>query len=159
MVTGDRKGPAEAVAQRLGLEFQSESRDKEQYVAGLQAAGQTVAMVGDGLNDAGALAQADCGLAMQSGTGLAQHSAHVLVMGNRLMAIPDAIHLARRTVRIIWQNLGWALGYNLIGIPLAAGLFMPWLGVSLSPAYAGIFMAVSSVAVTLNSLRLLAREK
>jgi P-type E1-E2 ATPase len=114
-------------------------------------------MVGDGLNDAAALAQADCGLAMHSGTGLAHHAAHVLLMGGRLVSVPAAVALARRTVRIIRQNLGWALGYNLVGIPLAAGLLQPWLGVSLSPAYAGLFMALSSVAVTLNSLRLTVR--
>jgi P-type E1-E2 ATPase len=138
------------------LKYRAGVRDKKEVIRELQLSGK-VAMVGDGLNDAAALAQADCGLAMHSGTGLAHHAAHVLLMGGRLVSVPAAVALARRTVRIIRQNLGWALGYNLVGIPLAAGLLQPWLGVSLSPAYAGLFMALSSVAVTLNSLRLTVR--
>jgi Cu+-exporting ATPase len=158
LLTGDREGPARAVAQRLGVSYVAGARNKEQAIRRWQDGGVKVAMVGDGLNDAAALAQADCGLAMHSGTGLAHHAAHVLILGQRLEPLPKALSLARRTLNIIHQNLGWALGYNLVGIPLAAGAFQPLWGVSLHPAYAGLFMALSSVAVTLNSLRLLRRS-
>jgi cation transport ATPase len=93
------------------------ARNKEQAIRRWQDGGVKVAMVGDGLNDAAALAQADCGLAMHSGTGLAHHAAHVLILGQRLEPLPKALSLARRTLNIIHQNLGWALGYNLVGIP------------------------------------------
>jgi Cu+-exporting ATPase len=155
ILTGDREEPARRLGLALGIDsIVAQARDKAVVVRETQQQAPPVAMVGDGLNDAAALAQADCGLALHSGTGLAQHSAHVLILGEDLRALPQSVRLARRTVRIIWENLGWALGYNLLGIPLASGVLLPWTGLALSPALAGIFMAFSSVAVTLNSLRL-----
>jgi P-type Cu+ transporter len=157
MLTGDRRATALAIARLAGIdrvlaEVQPEA--KARAVAALQAERRVVAMVGDGINDAPALVQADVGIAMGSGTDVAIEAADVTLMRGDLTGVVIAVDLSRRTMRIVKQNLAWAFGYNVVLIPVAAGLLYPLGGVLLSPILAGAAMAFSSVSVVTNSLRL-----
>ncbi len=159
MLTGDHADTAIAVAQLLNISptdtLASIRPDgKADAIAQLQAQGDTVAMVGDGINDAPALAQANVGIALHSGTDVATETAGIILMRDRLLDVVEAIHLSRATFNKIRQNLFWAFAYNLIGIPLAAGLLLPSYGILLSPAAAGAMMAFSSMSVVANSLLL-----
>ncbi len=157
MLTGDSKRTAEAVARQLGIdEALSEvlPADKAGHVKRLQAEGRKVAMAGDGINDAPALAQADVGIAMGTGTDVAMESAGVTLVKGDLRGIARAATLSRAAMRNIKQNLVFAFGYNAIGIPVAAGVLYPIFGILLSPIFAGAAMAMSSVSVVTNALRL-----
>jgi Cu+-exporting ATPase len=157
MLTGDSREAALPIAAQVGIDrviagVLPDSKLAE--IRKLQAGGKKVAMVGDGINDAAALAQADAGLAIGTGTDLAREAGDAILLRGEPQQIVDAIQLAQQTLRIMRQNLGWALGYNLLGIPVAAGVLYPLLGVLLSPALAAAAMALSSVSVLSNSLRL-----
>lgn len=157
MLTGDGERTASVVARRLGIDrFVADALpdDKELFVRELQLQGKTVAMVGDGINDSQALARADVSIAMGKGTDIAMDVAMVTLMTSDLLLLPKAFVLSKQTVRLIHQNLFWAFIYNLIGIPIAAGLLFPFNGVSLNPMLASAAMAFSSVSVVLNSLSL-----
>ncbi len=157
MLSGDRRATALAIAAEAGISRVIADvlpAGKVEAVRALQAEGRRVVMVGDGINDAPALAQADVGMAMASGTDIATHAADVTLMRDDLNGVADAIHLARRTMRIMQQNLFWAFVYNVIGIPVAAGALYPAFGILLSPVVASGAMAFSSVSVVSNSLRL-----
>ncbi len=157
MATGDHENTAKFIAQQLGIEkvfAQVLPQDKAMRIKELQSEGFVVAMAGDGINDAPALAQADVGVAMATGTDVAIESADITLLHGDLAKLLGAIRLARATVRTVKQNLFWAFIYNLVGIPLAAGLFYPLFGWLLNPVFAGAAMALSSVSVVGNSLRL-----
>jgi len=157
MLTGDTAEAAAPIAEQAGItevEAGLDPAGKLARIRELQQSGLRVAMVGDGINDAAALAQADAGIAMGSGADLAQEAGDVLLLRAQPAAIPDAIGLARATLRVMHQNLAWAVGYNLLGIPLAAGVFYPAFHVLLTPWLAAAAMALSSVCVLGNSLRL-----
>lgn len=157
MLTGDRFEAAQKIADNLEItDFKANvlPEDKARIIKELQAKGHKIAMIGDGINDAPALAQADSGIAMASGTDVALVTADITIIGSRLDKLSEAFHLSKITFNTVKENLFWASIYNLIGIPLAAGLFYPLFGISLNPAFAGAAMAMSSVSVVLNSLRL-----
>ncbi|MCD8002818.1 MAG: cadmium-translocating P-type ATPase [Clostridia bacterium] len=157
MLTGDNRRTAEAVARGMGISrvvAEVLPEDKERAVASLQAEGKKVAMIGDGINDAPALARADVGVAIGAGTDVAIESADVVLMRSDLMDAVGAYELSRATMRNIRENLFWALFYNSIGIPLAAGVFYPLLGWQLSPMFGAAAMSLSSVCVCSNALRL-----
>ncbi len=157
MLTGDNEVTARAVAEQVGLkEYRSEMMpsDKALFVKELQSKGEVVAMVGDGINDSQALAQADVSIAMGRGSDIAMDVSKITLIRSDLNAIPDALKLSRRTVRTIRQNLFWAFIYNVIGIPVAAGVLYPCCGFLLNPMIAAAAMAFSSVSVVTNSLRL-----
>jgi Cu+-exporting ATPase len=157
MLTGDSKRTADAVARKLGIDealAEVLPEDKAGHVKRLQAEGRKVAMAGDGINDAPALAAADVGIAMGTGTDVAMESAGVTLVKGDLRGIARAAVLSRATMRNIRQNLGFAFGYNALGIPIAAGVPYPAFGLLLSPIFAGAAMALSSVSVVTNALRL-----
>ena len=159
MLTGDNRVTAEAIARRVGLSSEQViadvlPADKERHVRELQDAGSKVAMVGDGINDSPALARADVGLAIGTGADIAKEGADVVLMRSDLMDVARAIELSRATIRNIKQDLFWALFYNGIGIPLAAGVFFPLTGWQLSPMFGAAAMSLSSVCVVSNALRL-----
>ncbi len=159
MLTGDNRVTAEAIARRVGLNSKQViadvlPADKERHVRNLQDAGSKVAMVGDGINDSPALARADVGLAIGTGADIAKEGADVVLMRSDLMDVARAIELSRATIRNIKQDLFWALFYNSIGIPLAAGVFFPLTGWQLSPMFGAAAMSLSSVCVVTNALRL-----
>ena len=159
MLTGDNRVTAEAIARRVGLTSEQViadvlPADKERHVRELQDAGGKVAMVGDGINDSPALARADVGLAIGTGADIAKEGADVVLMRSDLMDVARAIELSRATIRNIKQDLFWALFYNGIGLPLAAGVFFPLTGWQLSPMFGAAAMSLSSVCVVSNALRL-----
>jgi P-type Cu+ transporter len=157
MVTGDHERTAQAVARAAGIDVVvagAAPEDKVAEVRRRQAGGEVVAMVGDGINDAPALAQADVGVAMATGTDVALEAGDITLMRADLAGVASAIALSRRTVRVMQQNLFWAFAYNIVGIPVAAGALYPLFGLMLSPIVASAAMALSSVSVVSNSLRL-----
>ena len=157
LLTGDGVRTAERVAATLDIGYYKAEvmpNDKEEYIISLQQQGKKVAMVGDGINDSQALARADVSIAMGKGTDIAMDVAMVTLITSDLLLLPGAIRLSKQTVRLIYQNLFWAFIYNVIGIPLAAGVLFPINGLLLNPMLASAAMAFSSVSVVLNSLRL-----
>jgi len=157
MLTGDNSFTAKAIAEQVGIRHHKAEAlpaDKAAFVKELQQQGKTVAMVGDGINDSNALAQADVSIAMGKGSDIAMDVAKMTIISSDLSRIPKAIKLSRKTVATIRQNLFWAFIYNVIGIPIAAGILYPFTGFLLSPMIAGAAMALSSVSVVSNSLRL-----
>jgi Cu2+-exporting ATPase len=157
MLTGDNISTAKAVAEKISLKNYSAEMmpaDKAAFVRNLQKEGKIVAMVGDGINDSHALAQADVSIAMSKGSDIAMDVAKMTLISSDLQQISKAIRLSKLTVNTINQNLFWAFIYNIIGIPVAAGILYPIWGFMLNPMIAGAAMALSSVSVVSNSLRL-----
>ncbi len=155
MLTGDNRSTAEAVAKQVGIKYYEASvlpQGKAEFIKHLQSDGHCVAMVGDGINDSAALAQADIGIAMGRGSDIALDIAKIAIVSNDLVKVSESIKLSRRIVRTIHVNLFWAFVYNLIGIPIAAGVLYPVCGFLLNPMIAGAAMALSSVSVVSNSL-------
>jgi P-type E1-E2 ATPase len=161
MLSGDESATAAHIASQLGIEESFGNllpQDKAGKIKALQQQGQVVAMAGDGINDAPALAQANVGIAMATGTDVAIETADIALLHGDISKILQAIKLSRFTLRGVRQNLFWAFAYNIIGVPLAAGLLFPFFGWLLNPAFAGAAMALSSVSVVANSLRLKAKK-
>ena len=157
MATGDEKATAEYIAKQVGIETVESHVDpqrKYDIIRDLQSKGFIVAMVGDGINDAPAIAAADVGIAMSTGTDVAITTANITLLHGDIAKVSHVIALSKQTMRIIKENLFWAFIYNIVGIPLAAGVLYPFAGIFLSPAFAGLAMAGSSVSVVTNSLRL-----
>jgi Cu+-exporting ATPase len=157
LITGDNENTARAMGRALGIDrvlAEVLPGGKADEIRRLKAQGDIVAMVGDGINDAPALSAADIGIAIGAGTDVAIDASDITLIRDDLRAVPEAIRLSFRTMKAIRQNLFWAFIYNVIGIPIAAGILYPFFGVLLNPVYAAIAMALSSVSVVTNSLRL-----
>lgn len=157
MLTGDNETTARSIAKKAGIRnviAEVLPADKEHEIQKLQNQGQKVAMVGDGINDAPALARADVGIAIGAGTDIAIDSADVVLMKSQLTEVSTAIKLSKATIKNIKENLFWAFIYNIIGIPIAAGIFYPAFGFKLSPMIGALAMSFSSVFVVTNALRL-----
>jgi len=157
MLTGDNQATADQIAGQLGIDIvvaEVLPEDKSAKIAELQAAGKSVAMVGDGVNDAPALALADLGIAIGAGTDVAIETADVVLMRSDPLDVPTALKIGRGTLRKMHQNLGWAVGYNLIALPIAAGIFEPSLGLQLRPEWAALAMSGSSFIVATNAIML-----
>lgn len=156
-MTGDSDLVAKTVAAEVGIdEYRAKvlPAEKMEIIKDFQGKGLKVGMVGDGINDAPALAQADAGIAIGAGTDVAKETGDIVLIRNDMMDVVRAIQLGKRTLSKVRQNLFWAFFYNVIGIPIAAGIMYPFLGISLKPEYAGLAMAFSSVSVVTNSLLL-----
>jgi P-type Cu2+ transporter len=157
MLSGDNEATAKRIATQLGIDMviaEVLPGDKASEIAALQRAGKKVAMVGDGVNDAPALAQADLGIAIGAGTDVAIETADVVLMRSDPLDVPIALRIGRATLRKMRQNLGWAVGYNVIALPIAAGVFEPAFGLVLRPEIAALSMSGSSLIVAVNALML-----
>jgi Cu+-exporting ATPase len=157
MITGDNEKTARAIGDILGIEHilaEVLPGDKADEIRRMQAQGQVVAMVGDGINDAPALTTADIGIAIGAGTDVAIEASDITLIKDDLRTVPMAIRLSFQTMKVIKQNLFWAFFYNTLGIPIAAGVLYPFFGILLNPVFAAAAMAMSSVSVVSNSLRL-----
>lgn len=162
LISGDNHRTAEAVGRELGIDrvfAEVLPEDKANYVSQLQGEGKKVAMVGDGVNDAPALAQADIGIAIGAGTDVAVETANVVLMRSDPADIAAAIHLSRATVRKMKQNLAWASVYNVMAIPIAAGVLFPSAGIELRPEWSALLMSASSIIVAVNAVSLKRVEK
>lgn len=157
MLTGDNDTTARAIARSVGIDdvfAELLPQDKEKTISSLVATGKKTAMVGDGINDAPALARADVGIALSNGTDIAIESADIVLMSNDLLGVVSAVRLSRAVIENIRQNLFWAFFYNIIGIPLAAGVLYAALGLRLTPMFGALAMSLSSLFVVSNALRL-----
>lgn len=161
MLTGDNAISAQEISRKVGINHYKAGvlpNEKARFIKEMQANGKKVAMVGDGINDSAALAQADLSIAMGQGSDIAVDTAMATILSSDLLKIPETIRLSQLTIKTIYQNLFWAFIYNLIGIPIATGVFYSINGFLLNPMWASAAMAFSSVSVVLNSLRLKRRR-